>query len=137
MLRCEVCGNPIYGAVNTVQIDGSTLQVCQNCVRLGKPTRQTKEGSKSPPFKASTPKPVKPEKLLDELELKEDYHKIIKQTREKLGLSQEALGRKINEKPSVIRLLESGKLKPDNMLARKLEHFLKVQLLVPPLEEEL
>lgn len=74
--------------------------------------------------------------MVDELELKEDYHKIIKQTREKLGLSQEALGRKINEKPSVIKLLESGKLKPDNMLARKLEHFLKVQLLVPAVEEE-
>jgi putative transcription factor len=77
------------------------------------------------------------DKITDELELKEDYHKIIKQTREKLGLSQEALGRKINEKPSVIKLLESGKLKPDNVLARKLEHFLKVQLLVPAVDEEL
>jgi putative transcription factor len=75
--------------------------------------------------------------MVEELELKEDYHKVIKQAREKLGLSQEALGRKINEKPSVIKLLESGKLKPDNMLARKLEHFLKVQLLVPAVEEEL
>jgi len=75
--------------------------------------------------------------MFEELELKEDYYKVIKQAREKLGLSQEALGRKINEKPSVIKLLESGKLKPDNMLARKLEHFLKVQLLVPAVEEEL
>jgi putative transcription factor len=75
--------------------------------------------------------------MFEELELKEDYYKVIKQAREKLGLSQEALGRKINEKPSVIKLLESGKLKPDNMLARKLEHALKVQLLVPAVEEEL
>jgi len=75
--------------------------------------------------------------MFEELELKEDYYKVIKQAREKLGLSQEALGRKINEKPSVIKLLESGKLKPDNMLARKLEHFLKVQLLVPAVAEDL
>ncbi len=135
ILRCEVCGNPIYGAVNTVQIDESTLQVCSNCARLGKPTRQTKKGGESL-FKPPSPKPTKRDRIVDELELKEDYHKIIKQTREKLGLSQEALGRKINEKPSVIKLLESGKLKPDNMLARKLEHFLKVQLLVPAVEEE-
>lgn len=135
VLRCEVCGNPVYGPVNTVQIDGSTLQVCSSCARLGKPIRPKKESSRQP-----SPKPavnLKPSKIVEELELKEDYHKVIKQAREKLGLSQEALGRKINEKPSVIKLLESGKLKPDNMLARKLEHFLKVQLLVPAVEEEL
>lgn len=134
VLRCEVCGNPVYGSANTVQIDGSTLHVCPSCSRLGKPVRQKTEGNRPP-----LPKPLTPklDKITDELELKEDYHKIIKQTREKLGLSQEALGRKINEKPSVIKLLESGKLKPDNVLARKLEHFLKVQLLVPAVDEEL
>lgn len=134
VLRCEVCGNPVYGPVNTVQIDGSTFQVCSSCARLGKPIRPKKEASQLNP----KPEPAKkPNKMFDELELKEDYYKVIKQAREKLGLSQEALGRKINEKPSVIKLLESGKLKPDNMLARKLEHFLKVQLLVPAVEEEL
>lgn len=135
VLRCEVCGNPVYGPINTVQIDGSTLQVCSGCARLGKPVRPKKEGSRQPALKTATTQ--KPNKMFEELELKEDYYKIIKQTREKLGLSQEALGRKINEKPSVIKLLESGKLKPDNMLARKLEHFLKVQLLIPAVEEEL
>ena len=135
VLRCEVCGNPVYGPVTTVQIDGSTLQVCSSCARLGKPIRPKKEANQQLNPKSAATK--KPNKMFDELELKEDYYKVIKQAREKLGLSQEALGRKINEKPSVIKLLESGKLKPDNMLARKLEHFLKVQLLVPAVEEEL
>ena len=124
----------MYGSANMVQIDGSTLHVCPSCSRLGKPVRQKTKGNRPPFPKPRTPKP---NRINEELELKEDYNKIIKQTREKLGLSQEALGRKINEKPSVIKLLESGKLKPDNMLARKLEHFLKVQLLVPAVEEEL
>jgi putative transcription factor len=67
----------------------------------------------------------------DEFELRFDFNKVIKVAREKLGMSQDDLGRKINEKPSVISHLEVGKLKPDNILARKLEHALKVQLLVP------
>ena len=39
------------------------------------------------------------------------------------NLSQEELGLKINEKSSVIRTLESGKLKPTDTLAKKIERF--------------
>ena len=60
-----------------------------------------------------------------------DFHTIIKRARERLGLSQEELGLRINEKPSVIRLLEVGKLKPNDSLARKMENYLKIELLVP------
>jgi len=48
-----------------------------------------------------------------------------------MGLSHEELGTKLGEKASVIRKIEQGKLKPDNVLARKLEHFLKIKLLTP------
>ena len=51
-------------------------------------------------------------------------------------LSQEDLGRILNEKPSVIRMVESKKLKPDAVLTRKLTHQLKVTLLVPLSELE-
>jgi ribosome-binding protein aMBF1 (putative translation factor) len=49
-----------------------------------------------------------------------------------MGLSQEDLGRKINEKPSVISHLETGSMKPSDALARKLEHALKIELFLPP-----
>ncbi len=127
--QCEICGNPVYGALSAVQIDGGTLHVCPSCARLGKPIRQAKDVKAQAAF--TPPQAINAPKNMDELELKEDYNKIIKQTRERLGLSQEELGRKINEKPSVIKLLESGTLKPDTMLTKKLEHFLKVQLLAP------
>ena len=65
-----------------------------------------------------------------EFELDPDYHLIIRQGREKTGLSQEQLGKLINEKPSVIRMVESKKLKPDITLTRKLMHELKINLLV-------
>jgi putative transcription factor len=70
------------------------------------------------------------------MELRSDYAKVIKAARELQGLSQEEIGRKINEKPSVIGHLETGSLKPDDALVRKLEHFLKIQLFVPVEEIE-
>jgi putative transcription factor len=81
--------------------------------------------------RTTTPPP--PKKSFDEesVELTGDYPKIIKSARELLGLSQEELGMKINEKPSVISHLETGSMKPDDALARKLEHYLRVQLFVP------
>jgi len=71
-----------------------------------------------------------------DLEIDPDYNSIVKQAREKMGLTQEALGRAINVKPSVISHVESKKLKPDLILARTLMHHLKVNLLVPSSELE-
>lgn len=71
-----------------------------------------------------------------ELEIDPDYNVIVKQAREKMGLTQEALGRAINEKSSVISHVESKTLKPDPILARKLMHHLRVNLLVPSSELE-
>ena len=67
----------------------------------------------------------------------ENYHTKIRQAREKLGLSHEELGKKINEKASVLRKLETGKMTPNNILVTKLEHVLKIKLLVPISEEKI
>jgi putative transcription factor len=69
-------------------------------------------------------------------EVVEGYHTKIRQAREKLCLSHEELGKKINEKASVLRKLETGKMTPNNMLVTKLEHALKIKLLVPISEEK-
>jgi uncharacterized protein (TIGR00270 family) len=68
--------------------------------------------------------------LEPEYELDEDYHVKVRQAREKMGISQEELGRLLNEKPSVIRLIESKRLMPDTVLTRKLMHHMKLNLLV-------
>ena len=70
-------------------------------------------------------------------EVVEGYHSKIRQAREKLGLSHEELGKKINEKASVLSKLETGKMTPNNMLVTKLEHALKIKLLIPIKEEKL
>lgn len=125
--RCEICGRAIHGQSINIEVDGAILIVCNTCSKLGSPTKVIKKVSQSSQPSSTIKHEIKEIKL----ELRRDYFKVIKQAREKIGLSQEQLGRKINEKPSVIKLLESGKLKPDNVLARKIEHSLKVELLVP------
>ena len=60
----------------------------------------------------------------------------IRGAREKLGLSHEELGKKIREKASVLRKIETGKMTPNNQLVTKLEHTLKIKLLVPVAEEK-
>ena len=101
--------------------------MCNACAKLGTPAPSQR------PVKPllMKPRPSSGPPVEDDLELRRDFHLAIRQAREKMGLSQEALGRKIKEKPSVIKLLESGKLKPDNILAKKIEHFLRVEILVP------
>jgi putative transcription factor len=71
---------------------------------------------------------------LEDISVVENYGALIKKARESLQLTPDELGRKIGEKGSVIRKLELERLIPDITLARKLEHALKIRLLVPSSE---
>lgn len=71
------------------------------------------------------------------MELVENFDAKIRQAREKLGLSHEDLGKKLNEKISLLRKIETKKMTPDNLLATKLEHVLKIKLIVPAGEEKI
>lgn len=122
---------------NRVEIDGAIMVVCGTCAKLGRPVG-------GPVVRETRPNPVQsafrpaqgPRSTSDEMDVDPDYNLKIRQAREKLGLSQEDLGRLLNEKPSVIRMVESRKLKPDVVLTRKFMHQLKVNLLVPVSELE-
>lgn len=69
-----------------------------------------------------------------ELELVNDFPKQIKRAREKLQLTHEDLGRQIGEKVSLLQKIEIGKMVPDQVLAKKLEHILRIKLLSPSSE---
>jgi len=69
-------------------------------------------------------------------ELVDGYAAKIRVAREKLGYSHEDLGKKINEKASLLRHVETGKVAPNNQLANKLEHVLKFKLMVPIADEK-
>jgi len=125
-LTCEICGNPIRTPPNRVEIDGAVLQVCQSCAKSGTPLMSTVPRVRS----AKTRHVVKGESIESELEVDPEYGSIVRQAREKMGITQRSYQFPINVKPSVISLVETKKMKPDLVLARTLMHYLKVELLV-------
>ena len=140
-MRCEVCGRKIYGKPYRVIIEGAELLVCSECAKLGKivPESKTKKPmltKRRLPLK--TVKKSAPQTPVETtLELVEDYNVRIREAREKLGITHEDLGKKINEKTSVLKKIETGKMVPDNKLALKLEHALKIKLLTPASTEKI
>jgi len=113
--------------------------VCAKCAKLGSvyqevgPQRRVKRVAKPRPG-ISIPRTKYPPTPTEALELVDDFGLRIRRAREELELSHEDLGRKIGEKVSVLRKVESGKMTPDHRLSEKLEHVLRVKLLVPPSE---
>jgi len=142
-LRCEVCGRRINGKPSKVIIEGAKLTVCIECSKLGKPYYDEpkpkafifRPGVKPKPLLIQTKKPQAPTVDTSQ-ELIENYDVKIRQAREKLGLSHEDLGKRLNEKVSLLRKIETGRMRPDNRLATMLEHALKIKLIVPAKEEK-
>jgi putative transcription factor len=145
-LRCEVCGRKIHGKPVKALIEGAKLTVCSECSKHGTIIRE--EEIKQPltlkPKPKTTPSLTlkaqttgKAQTVLEGvLELVDDYDVRVKQAREKLGLTHEELGKRINEKVSVLKKIETRKIRPDDKLAAKLEHALRIKLLVPASEEK-
>ena len=145
MLRCEVCGRKIRENPNRVVIEGAKLTVCTECAKHGKTTWEEPPKPKQAPFQRQvfpTQGPIQIKKKVIQAnvdtsqEIVEGYDEKIRQAREKLGLSHEDLGRKISEKASVLRKIETRKITPDNLLVSKLEHTLRIKLLVPVADEK-
>ena len=138
-MQCEVCGRQIFGAPIRAIIEGAEMTVCSECAKLGsgywepKLQRRAKKSIKRQPTISFSKRKQRPT-VTETLELVGDFGQRVRQAREGLGLSHEDLGRKISEKVSVLRKIESGKMVPDLVLAEKLEHALKITLRVPASE---
>jgi putative transcription factor len=140
-LRCEVCGCKIGGKPFNVIIEGARLAVCGECAKHGKicyDEPKPKPGL-SKPRAAPVLLRIQAKRQLPPVdtskELAEDFGTRIRKAREKFGLSHEELGKRINEKVSLLRKVETGKMTPDDKLTIALEHVLKVRLIVPTKEE--
>lgn len=130
-----------------VVIEGAKLTVCTECSKHGKATWEEPVKTKLNLTTQATPMqgPIGPIQIRKKViqakvdtsqEMIEGYGEIIRQAREKLGLSVEDLGMKINEKASVLRKIELGKISPDNLLASKLERVMKIKLISSVSEEK-
>jgi len=144
-LLCEVCGQKIMGKGKYVNIEGANLLVCENCARFGDsskisvtPHPQPKISKITSPSKNITVKKpktksfVKKNFLPDSYELVDDYTDKIRKAREEKALSHEELAKKINERVSIIKKVETGKMHPSETIIKKLEKELQINIYAPP-----
>lgn len=132
---CEMCGVDVP-KLKKITIEGSNLSVCPKCAKFGTESSIKMGPEESIYTPTITERLERREKRLrtkdvfeqsyDELAL--DYPKRIRRARTSMGLSQDDLAKKINEKKSVVAKLESGDMVPDEKLIKKLEKALDISL---------
>jgi putative transcription factor len=134
--KCPICDGIIWGRGQKVLIEGAKITVCQNCAQYGKkilspPKKFQRSGSISNKGKIAKPYKASPSKNILEpsIEIVPDFAKKIRSTRTGKKLTQEQFAAKLNEKPSLIRRIESGKVKPTIKLAQKMEKVYNIKLL--------
>jgi putative transcription factor len=135
-LFCELCGRQVIEGKKTVLIDGTIFNVCISCSKRGKPSV-----SAGTPKRKTTLLPISKKtntkiQMIDDTILSPEFAKIIREARMKKGLTHEQLGTRMNEKSTLLRKFETGALKPNEILAKKLERFLGIKLYVSIGEEE-
>ena len=117
MAECEVCGKD--GAARRAKIEGAVMNVCDKCVEMG----------------AEIAAPIKimferkqitlPEGMF--VGIKKDLGQIVKRQRERKGLNQEELARRLLLNVQVITRIENGWMPPLETV-NVLERFLKTSL---------
>lgn len=128
MASCEICGTQILDYGEKVYVEGNLITVCKTCSKRGKPLKNQQEIQRKP-----TMRPKKIEKLDkitfdDSAVLINNFSEVIRNSRMANGLTHEQLGLLIKERVSLLRKIESGTLKPDDGLSRKLERFFRINL---------
>jgi putative transcription factor len=128
---CELCGRQVLDGQKKVMIDSTVFNVCASCSKRGKPYVPSETGKKKTMGYTAPKRMIKPFRkisMTDDIILNPEFAKIIREARMKKGLTHEQLGIKMNEKATILRKFETGTLKPDEILAKKLEHFLGIKL---------
>ncbi|MEM4637782.1 MAG: multiprotein-bridging factor 1 family protein [Candidatus Woesearchaeota archaeon] len=118
-MDCELCGQK--PAVLISEIEGTMMNVCKDCAKFG--SIKNKKNIKLVVI-GEKQKSVEPNYIFVE-----NYGLKLKKEREKLGLKQEEMAKRLNIRSSLLHQIESQHLKPSIDLARKLERELKIKIL--------
>jgi len=119
MKSCDICGKNEENLVS-VRLEGTRMNVCSNCSNYGVKVEQQQITKKT--FKHSDIPQI-------EEVFVPNYGQLIKNARERLGLKQEELAKKLNEKESLIHQIESGHFTPNISTIRKFEKLLDLKLI--------
>ncbi|HEX2305138.1 MAG TPA: multiprotein bridging factor aMBF1 [Nitrososphaeraceae archaeon] len=127
MASCEICGIQIIDHGEKVFVEGNLLTVCKTCSKRGKPSnnQQNIQRVSARPTKLAVPNKIT---FNDSTILVGNFSEIIRKSRMKQGLTHEQLGMVIKERASLLRKIESGSLKPDDELIKKLERYFRISL---------
>ncbi len=139
---CEMCSAEIANPT-TIKVEGALLRVCQRCTSFGNIVREkapvgkqrkvvpTKSRVRTTAKRSFSSKPAK-----QDAELASDYHQLIRQARQKKKIDHEKLATMTGISVASLKSIESGKMRPTDRDARKLERELGIELLFA-LEQEL
>lgn len=135
LMVCEMCGKNVTFCRKVI-IEGVLLEVCTECAKFGTEAEKGKTAIPGPkPIieqrlerreKRSKPKDVYSEGGAEELV--EDYAARVRNARSRIGMTQKELAMKLNEKQTIISKVESGTMRPDEKLIKKLQKELKIVL---------
>lgn len=125
MSYCELCGKAAPERKRVI-VDGTVFNVCMSCSRHGK----AYEPAAVPRKKKAIAPASRKITLSDDIILDPDFARIIREARMKRGLTHEQLGMQMNEKSNLLRRFETGALKPDELMVKKLERHLGIKLYV-------
>ena len=141
-MLCEMCGQEVE-STSRVRVEGSVLNLCANCARFGvvlEPAPVAPRAAPSPSpalFGSVETRLVQRTRRLEErdlfkelpdMELAPDWNKRIRAAREKLNWTPEELGKRLNEKKSLVLKIEAGHFRPADTMIRKIETQLKIRL---------
>lgn len=133
-MQCEMCG--ATGELFRANIEGAVITVCSKCAKYGKILEKARPAPPMP-SKAEVERKVRMQKVETEtiFMISPDYPSKIKSMREKMGLKQDELAKRLNERETSIHKLETGEMEPNIPLARKLEKFFGIKLVEEHTEE--
>ncbi len=124
---CELCGAQSLSGYK-VRVEGTILNACAECAKGKSVVSDVRvKATVAPKKPATAPKPSF--EVEEGLELVEGFGDLVRHARERMGLTQDELGKTVNEPHSVIHRIEMGKFEPSAGLARQLERRLKVRLM--------
>ena len=123
MAYCDMCGR--QESLVTADVEGVEMKVCQNCSRFGT-VRKRADAMRVSQKKMHTEPAFR---------LAGNYASLLRQAREKQGLSQEDFARFLQEKESIVSKWEQGRMQPSVEVARRLEKILGVSLVMEDVEQ--
>lgn len=141
MAGCDLCGKG--GQLYQAMVEGTTMTVCESCKGHGEVVRRipTAEEQKRErkQRRAGDQTPAGPARAYGNEEMlllvRPDYAKRIKAGRERLGLKQEDIAKRLRMKESQYQAHETGTRKPDLETARVLEKALRIDLVEQHVEK--